>query len=349
MKKKSLVLLSKNTGKEFTGATYSTFEYLKRIFSEYEKIIIITKNLGDSMDQLSQQSGNIEIIKFKNVFHAAYLIFLIRKENIFGLSDDHFGFLFKFFKIKYLHIYHGNWPDAIFLSWIFFFKGLIFIPLYLLTLKFASYVVNVSFYMDRFTRLINSSSSVVRNGINHKKVRINMKNKNRVCDILMIGNIDGRKYNDALKLFKLINLKGIDDINFHIYGNIIDRELYKKLNSYNFVNFHGYQPYIEFSNFDVYMSLSKMENLSISLVEALHNNLFVIGYNVGGSNEIVDNFVNGYLAPVGNYKDLYSVLIKFLNSYETINTSKHKLLEFDWELSSQKLFLILKNFTVEKQ
>lgn len=62
---------------------------------------------------------------------------------------------------------------------------------------------------------------------------------------------------------------------------------------------------------DVCLLPSLIEGISISILEAMGRNCFVIATNVGGSSEIIKNNKNGYLIRPRNVKDILGALIKF--------------------------------------
>lgn len=135
-----LVVLTKQFG-NYTGATISTIELLKRINSNFENITVLTLKSDGTVIR------NVNVIVLSGYLN---LINTLKKQrNVIGYSDDHLGFLFSFANIQYVHTYHGNWPDARKLNFNMFLKSFYFIPLYKLTVKKASFVVSASKYMQK--------------------------------------------------------------------------------------------------------------------------------------------------------------------------------------------------------
>lgn len=116
---------------------------------------------------------------------------------------------------RYFHTYHGNWPDAAKISLEFWLKSFYFRPLYYLTLKNAAYVINVSYYMKKFTDTINKKSTVIRNGMDFKVVDHEVQKSSDTC--LMVGNIDQRKYKYCIALAKILQARK-SSIKIDIYG-----------------------------------------------------------------------------------------------------------------------------------
>ena len=123
--------------------------------------------------------------------------------------------------IPYIHTYHGNWPDARWVNAEFFIKSFYFMPLYKRTIRNAEAVANVSIYMENFTKRYNSKSILIRNGMDFKPCEADR------CypkTYVMVGNIDTRKYKNAIRLAKYIY--DIDpQVRINIYGKAIDKAL----------------------------------------------------------------------------------------------------------------------------
>ena len=62
---------------------------------------------------------------------------------------------------------------------------------------------------------------------------------------------------------------------------------------------------------DVCLLPSLMEGISISILEAMEGNCFIITTNVGGNSEVIKNGKNGYLIRPKNSKDIVDALRKF--------------------------------------
>ncbi|WP_213335297.1 glycosyltransferase [Enterococcus casseliflavus] len=325
---KDLVILTKKFGKNYTGATVATQKLCEDWAKRYQKVTILTFEIGEF-----EKKENMEIFLFPNIFSLMKKIYAIKSNDSLFYSDDHLGFLLGFAGINYLHTYHGNWPEARWIDMNFFLKSLFFMPAYKLTLRKANRVINVSYYMDKFTRKYNGNSLVIRNGTsqNSDEVKKVGETNNK---IIMVGNIDERKYGTCLKLFRNLSFAEID-ITIDIYGSIIDKDLYDKLSLFEFVNIKGFVNDIDFSNYDFMLCTSTIENLPISIVEAAKARIPVFAYNVGGINEIIVSGNNGFLVSNKNADKLSKLIENYYSKGWNFNfqLSRIKLAEFNWEVS----------------
>ena len=161
-----LIVLTKQFG-NYTGATVSTIQLLKRINKYFDEILVFTtKTDGTQIPNVKFKIAKINKLK-------KAMCKLDTNEYI-GYSDDHYGYLFKKANIKYIHTYHGNWPDARWLSWAMFAKSFYFISLYKKTIKYSAKTISVSKYMlNKFVKKYTSSYDTIYNGIK----QINQHNK----------------------------------------------------------------------------------------------------------------------------------------------------------------------------
>ena len=303
----NLIVLTKQFG-NYTGATISTIELLRRISSKFNKVTVLTlKSDGTKVKNVQVQvtSGYVDLIKK-----------LKRERNAIGYSDDHLGFLFSFFNIKYVHTYHGNWPDARKLNFDMFVKSIYFIPLYKCTIREASMVINVSNYMkDGFVKPLNFRNKTIYNGVKQGKLEAYKDNRlvkenNSHFRYIMVGNIDKRKYEKAVKIFNELESRSFQGV-IDIYGGLLDKKLVAKLQNYKFVNVKGIIDKINYKNYDALICTSASENLPVSIVESIINGVPVIASNVGGISEIITNKKNGYLVNINDYHTFADILLHY--------------------------------------
>jgi len=342
--KKDLIVYSKNFGKTFTGATIATYEVLKRSRDSYEKLIIVCQNY----DKDSIKDLNAKVYKVNSVLHSVRILNKLPDRAIY-LNDDHFGFILFILRKKYIHWYHGNWPDALLANLELFLKGMLLFPMYILTIIGAKKVINVSAYMNKFTKKLNSNSEVFRNGIKQSK-----SNQNNDIDfenspslkVLMVGNIDKRKFLYAKKLFD--NLEGElnnGDLDIDIYGGINDDKLASTILSHRGIIHQGFSSNIPYKEYDVLLSTSTMENLSIAVCEALKSHLPVICFDVGGLSEVVHHNKNGMVVPNKDYCVLRESIIELLNGNITLDTFyDEQMSEYDWDKTAIKFKALISKF-----
>ncbi|MED4974615.1 glycosyltransferase [Geobacillus kaustophilus NBRC 102445] len=342
IEKKELVILTKKFGYNFTGATLATHELIKRWVDYFSNITVITKEIGKY-----DRHHNLTIIKANSTFEIIKLLNETKNLNAIYYSDDHLGFLMKLCGIEYYHTYHGNWPDAKKVSLELWLKSLFFMPAYKLSLKNAKLVINVSYYMEKYTRKYNKYTTVIRNGLGQKKIdkqfngSVNYVKKikidNRKLKIIMIGGIDKRKYKLAIKLFSVIKNKSINDrIHVDIYGGVNDKNIGDLLKRYDFVKLKGYVDNIDLKKYDILLSTSEIENLSISICEAIANNIPVLCFNVGGLGEVVKNARNGFIIPNGDVNTMANIIEHIVSNGYTFEFNHNMLFEYDWEFASKE-------------
>lgn len=326
IKRMNLVVLTKQFGM-FTGATVSTIEILKRISKDFDSVKVLT------LKSQKVTIPNVKVIVAKN--YIDLLRKLKKEKNVLGYSDDHLGFLFYLAKVRYIHTYHGNWPDARWLSIEMFLKSLVFIPMYKLTIKRASKVVSVSEYMEkRFVDKFTKKSIVIFNGVKQKSnlsvPEINYNNR-----FIMVGNLDKRKYKKSIPIFKILNQLGFNG-KIDIYGEVIDKSLADRLGNYSFVTIKGVVENIDFNMYEAMICTSSSENLPVSIVEATLNGIFVISFNVGGINEIVPKNINGKLFNENNYYDFAKEIMSKRRRQISYSLIQHNANKFNWDNSSVK-------------
>ncbi len=324
-----IVVFTKNYGTNFTGATLATVELSYRWAQAGVKVVVICKNLGTY-----KENDKISIKKFDSYKSMLGEIKLVKYKKSIFYSDDHFAFLIKMARRTYIHTYHATWPEARNENISYFIKSFGFIPLYKTAIKNSAIEVAVSErYRKSFINKLNSKNTVIRNGMGaHKATNINNKSRD-TFKIIMIGNVDERKYKQAIELFKLIDKSKLK-VKIDIYGRTIDKNLLDKLISYNFVEFKGFCKNIEISNYDLYISSSTNENLSIAACEAIKNHVGVICFNVGAMDEIIKEGDNGFLILKGDNIAFFDKIKKVISGYK-FEFNDTRINDFDWDVSAK--------------
>lgn len=338
----NLVVLTKQFG-NFTGATISTIELLKRVASNFDEVTVLTlKSDGTRIDGVQVQvvDGYVDLIKR-----------LRTQKNAIGYSDDHLGFLFSFCNIKYVHTYHGNWPDARNLNLEMFIKSFYFIPLYKYTIRKANIVVNVSQYMkEKFVDSLNHSNKTIYNGVKKnggKSPKDDLINEfnNAKRRYLMVGNIDKRKYEKTIKIFDELENNAFQG-EIDIYGGLLNKSLVKKIKKYKFVSIEGMVDKVDYAKYDALICTSASENLPVSIVESIINGVPVITSNVGGISEVVINNENGYLIDVNDYRTFADMLLHYKKIVINPKTIRQIKSIFSWDTSAELYMNIFKKIEV---
>jgi len=334
-----LVVFTKNFGTNFTGATVATHNVLSRIHHQYEKVVVLCKNEG------THSLTGIDMRKWSRVWHVRSLINKVKQDysdkSLVFYSDDHFGYLLRGLG-RYVHAYHGNWPDARWVSPVMFLKSFYFIPQYRATLRGAHNVINVSYYMERYTRRLNPTTSVVRNGMREVTQFRAEGPASTPLKVIMLGNVDARKYGKAQDLFRLLEKQGLgQQLSIDVFGNILNQKLANTLNGYPFVQVRGYSKDFQLSDYDLFLTTSMSENLSIAVCEALKAQLPVMAFNVGGLGEVLRHLENGILVAPGKVQDSATHLKKIIEGEITFSFANTHLDEFDWDISAQRYSRLL--------
>lgn len=323
-----LAILTKNYGYNFTGATMATQQFVKRWSQKFSEVVVYTLHEGERFTQ-----NNIQVKTFSQmpILVAALRKAEMGKNDTIYYSDDHFGFLLGLLGKRYFHTYHGNWPDAAQISLEFRLKSFYFLPLYYLTLKYASHVINVSYYMKRFTDTINKKSTVIRNGMDFKILDHKVQKVPDTC--LMVGNVDQRKYKYCIALAKILQAKK-SNIKIDVYGKILDHNVADELDKFENIKLMGMVRNIPYQAYGAFLNLSVIENLSISVCEAIANHVPVICFDVGGLGEVVQDGVTGYLVTDKDVNQVYTALDKVLK--KPIKVDDSILSDFNWNCSAAK-------------
>lgn len=325
-----LVVLTRQFGM-YTGATVSTIELLKRIKDKFARVVVVTMRTDGT-----QVAG----VEFKIVSKSRDLKTTVQQlvagdPEWVGYSDDHFGWMLADANVPYIHTYHGNWPDVKYQSGQMFLKSFFFIPMYKKTIRKAAVTVNVSHYMEkRFSGQYAQRSTVIYNGV--KQTGDQAKKQPEHDRLMMVGNVDKRKYGYAVAVFKQVDPTRMPPVD--IYGKIVDEKIATELRQYPFVHLQGQVDRIEFSQYTKFLCTSASENLPVSIVEALLQRVPVISFDVGGIKEVVTP-TRGRVVARGDLTAFEQAL--FAN--DTYSFAGDDLADtFNWDNSARKYYELFK-------
>ncbi|HRO41268.1 MAG TPA: glycosyltransferase [Flavipsychrobacter sp.] len=149
-------------------------------------------------------------------------------------------------------------------------------------------------------------------------------------ECLILGQIAPSKNQlEALQAILLLKENGIT-ANLTIAGNVVNDGYEETLKQFiqnnglsQQVNLLGYtdNPFALLRQTDVYLMCSRMEAFGRVSVEALKFGVPVIAADSGGSPEIIENEVNGYLYETGNVKQLAEKIKQFSASRHQFDSS----------------------------
>ncbi|HJC99926.1 MAG TPA: glycosyltransferase family 4 protein [Candidatus Dwaynia gallinarum] len=320
-----ICVFTKNYGRGFTGAMTSTYELIDRWTEENNNVTVITMNV------VGKTNSKIKILKKNNIFDMFRTVMKEKKTHKIWYSDDHLGFLLAILNVNYVHTYHASWPKSLFKNgFIFFIKGLILTFLYILTIKNANFVGTVSYFALNFVKKINKKAVVIRNGIYPTpsiiKKRITFSSP---VKIIMVGNVDRQKY-------KYLNeLLPDPQISIDIYGKIVDKKLAKEFKKRG-AKLKGFCKKVPYKKYDLYLSLSSTENLSMAMVEAIASGTPVAGLDVGGDKEVIFRGNTGFLLQDRTRKGLRYFFDDYIASHKLEFDNTRVVREFNWENASHK-------------
>lgn len=334
------IVLTKKWGRNFSGATLAT-QYLTRYWKEQVDVItVLTLECGEY-----DRDRRIKVIRCKNSYEMKRTLKRIRHENkgkryLLGYSDDHLGSLFYDSDIPYFHTYHGNWPDARYTDAKLFCKSFYFIPLYKKTIRHAQAVVNVSQYMMNYTKRLNPNSIMIRNGIDHKKCKNCMAYKKT---FLMVGNISSRKYRYALPVAKHL-MKIAPDIRIHIYGKVDDKQIAARLCKQPNVKLMGERTDIPYKAYCGLINTSSIENLPMSVCEAIKNGIPSLAFMVGGIPEVVIEGKTGCIIEAFNCKVMAEKINNYISEESSMEVDASVLEKFNWGYAASEYWKLFQAY-----
>lgn len=300
----------------------------------FDEIIFVGDQVGH------HQFKQLKFYQCANTWQIFKAIKTLRKElpDPIFYGDFYLAYIFVLARVPYYFTFHDNWPELRGFGWKFFLQSLYFVPIYRMVIRRAEWTFAVSAFKQKFINRYTHKVSLVRNGIRELGDELHVIPSTGRCQILMLGNIDERKYLLALKLFEVIEDSHLsEELEIHIYGHQQDRNLAKKLAAYSFVRIHGFSDNVSFESFHLMLSTSAMENLSIAVVESLVHHVPVLAFDVGGLKEVVKNGLNGFLVPVGDFAQMFSILEAFARrEVRDLLFEDHLLVEFNWDVASEK-------------
>ena len=193
----------------------------------------------------------------------------------------------------------------------------------------------------------------IYNGVDIDTIRVNKFSISKT--FLVIGRLSEEKNcEQIIKVFSKLSEK-IDVKLIFIGDGPLEEDLLKmtkQLNQSHRIFFKGALKNIKehLMNSDYYISASKSEGMSNSLLEAMSLGIPAITSNVSGVNEIVDDNYNGFVFEPNNEKFFYEKIIKAIScnedEYNNISrlASEHILKNFSINLITEKHIKLYNNF-----
>lgn len=321
--KPTLVILTTHFGTNFSGGSSATCEIFSRIEECFQRVVVVGTELGE------HPFSKLEFMKYEGVLDG---VRTLKKTAQFTqplfYGDFYNSILFILAGLPYYFTYHDNWPEIGRHGWRNRLRSFFYMPIYNLVFKNAEKCFTVSDYNAEVVKKVTPSYEVIRNGFTSHQAENSIKKKRSV---LMVGNIDARKYKYAVSLFK-----SIEDADFSvdIYGNIKDQEISDNLKAFPFVNIMGYKENIPYSSYNLLLHTSATESLGMIFCEAVTHNVPVLAFHVGGISEVVTE-KNGILISDYNLEEMREALLRLLKEEQPFTSNKAVLEGFSWEKAAE--------------
>lgn len=321
--KKQLVIVTTHFGTNFSGGSTATCRIFSEIENSFSGITVVGTQLGKHDFQ------NLTFIPYKNWMNAWLILKKFDKKNTIFYGDFYNSFLLCLAKTPFYFTYHDNWPELGKIGLSNRLMSLFYTNVYKKIFKSAIHCFAVSKQKMNYIKSFTPNVSLVRNGFDiHNTSRCSPNEKK---GILMVGNIDERKYKMALFLFEELT---DTNISIDIYGKINDSKIHRQLSKFPFVSIKGFQKNIPYHQYKLMLHTSLMENLPIVFCEAIDSGTPILAFDVGGSREIVIQG-NGFLVPPYSIKTMKDKLFNMLNSFPSqLNTEI--LADYSWSLAAKK-------------
>jgi glycosyltransferase involved in cell wall biosynthesis len=328
--KTSLVIVTTHFGSNFSGGSTATCEIFSRLQHEFETIYVVGTELGEYPFQ------KIIFKKYRNWVHAIFLLLAFRKgrfgnERFVFYGDFYNSFLLALLGLNFYFTYHDNWPEAANINLRAKVNSVFYINVYHFIFKRAKIIFTVSEKKYHYIKKFTNKTQLIYNGFNHQKENSLNKEDSLKYEVLMVGNIDKRKYKIALKLFSLFNAKG--NLKIDIYGHIINQKLADKLAAFEFVALKGFKKNIPFGKYQLLLHTSITENLPLVFCESIYHRTPILSFDVGGAYELIGS-ANGSLIAPYDVNAMHEQLLKMAKTTPTID--KSVLGNRSWEIAAKR-------------
>lgn len=327
--KPKLVILTTNFGTNFSGGASATCEVFSRIQDQFEKITVLGTIIGD------HHFNNLEFIKVTHWLNTYRAIRKLEDGLTIFYGDFYNSFLLGLAKVPFIFTYHDNWPELAKLNIKSRFQSLFFNSIYYFVFRKAKVLITVSDFKKKTLEKYAKKVYLIPNGFNCN-TNSSTKDTQALGQILMVGNIDDRKYALALKLFEYIKMH--DAISIDVYGHVVNKNLAKKLSKYPFVSLKGFVKEVPYASYKLLLHTSFSESFGLIFCEAICHRVPVLTFNTGGAPELI-SAENGRMVKAYDIEAMYDVLKKMI--LNPIKANSETVTSFSWENASssyQNLF-----------
>jgi len=325
----SLAILTTRFGTNFSGGSTATCEIFSRLENSFSSVEVIAKELG------KHDFTALNWLQYRNMPGALRHIRSLDKHNTVFYADFYNAWWYTLSGTRFFFTYHDNWPELAALNWRFRLQSWFYWTAYQRIFSHAEHVITVSQRKSELLQPLARHVSLVRNGFN---TRVPATQSPRREHVLMVGNIDTRKYSQAIALFR--QLPGDPGFRVDIYGHPHDAAITHSLRQFPFVNLMGYHPSVPYASYQLLLHTSLMENLSLVWCEALAQKTPVLAFDVGAAREVIGpgcgHCVNCY--------DLEAMLVQlrqYAKASDALATTPAHLAEYNWDRAAQRYQAIM--------
>lgn len=304
--------LNKELLKISTNELISISSIKNKFFRILEIIWILTKN-----------SNKTDLVIIHSFSTFAFYITLIT------------SLLCRLFKIKYIVLVHGgDYPNRIKKSP--FFIKMIF--------KYSYLNVSPSKYLQNEFGKLGYEFKFIPNAIDLELFKYKERFEYKP-NLLWVRAFD-KIYNPTMAVLVVSHLKNIyPNVKLWMVGNKCDQSYYetvdliKKLNLQENIELTGvlsHKAWSELSqNADIFINTTNIDNMPVSVIQAMSLGLPVFSTNVGGIKWLIEDKINGIKCSVGNAEEMANQILYYLNNQKELsNISKNAMnipLAFQWD------------------
>ncbi len=332
---KELIILSDNFGTSFSGGCTATANFVRFWKDSFKEVHVVCKNTDDFL------KDNIVFWYYEDEKSLDEILSKLAMKSTIGYGDYHTAVAFIKHNIPFYFTYHDNYPE---LGEVLTSNSKVEMMMnnYSQIFSFAKYVFSVSNSKLDYIKSNTENCLVVRNGISQlytKKEKLNI-GADEELSILMAGNVSGRKFQFAIELFNIILKSGRINLKVDIFGSNHDDKIFEQLSKFDFVNLFPFRSNISYKDYHIYLCTSTMENLSLSVVDAIKNCTPVIAFDVGGLGEVINN-KNGILVQPYDVENMYREIQKIRKTMSRFYFDGQELDNYDWKKSANIMLNIM--------
>lgn len=166
-------------------------------------------------------------------------------------------------------------------------------------------------------------------------------------NIIIVGSVQPRKGQHRLSnIIDYFAAKGNSEkVNFHIIGNIIDKEYFaakiKPLVKKRQIYFHGFRPdYLLFmAHADILVQLSDKEGFSRVLREAMYLGLPIVTFKIEGYENFFSHYDHALLSNIGDVRSISETLFRLISNEDLLKKYKKQVRKNYDLLCSKELYL----------